>query len=427
MTSTESVALAALYRKVSWRLLPFLFLLFVVAYLDRINISFAKLHMNSDLGFSDTVYGLGSGIFFLGYFCFEVPSNLVLHRVGAKRWLARIIIVWGVLSMATACINSVNSFYLLRFLLGVGEAGFFPGVIYYLTLWYPAARRSQTVSLFLLAIPFTGIVGSIFSGWLMGAFAHWQGLHDWQWLFVIEGLPAVVLGILTLWVLTDSPAQANWLTTEEKNLLHNQLQQQLSSSAPPSLKSLLCFKPLWQLAGLYFLLASGLYGISFWLPQIIHDFGRADLLHIGLLTAIPYAVAIVGMIAISRYADRHQARYYPLMICIIGTCIGFIFTVVYQEVLVLSLVAFSLATLSVLSSIALFWALPTALWSGRMAAGGIALINAIGGLGGYASPALLGWLKDVTQHMASGLLCLALAQAVALWLLYHLKTMAISA
>lgn len=413
----------ALYRKVSWRLLPFLFLLFVVAYLDRMNISFAKLQMNNDLGFSDTVYGVGAGLFFIGYFFFEVPSNLILHRVGAKIWLARIIIVWGFISIATLWVNSVASFYGLRLLLGAGEAGFFPGVIYYLTLWYPNARRTQTISLFLLAIPVTGIFGSLVSGWIMTVFDNYQELHGWQWLFILEGIPAIVLGGLSFFVLSDSPRTANWLTDSEKSALLANLAAENSTDnqQPASLKEILTFGRLWQLALIYFLLVTGLYGISFWLPQIIRDFGSRDLISIGLLTAIPYFVAMLGMVLVGLHSDKTQERYWHLIACAAGTCVGFIFTVVFEQALLPSLIAFSLATMSVLSSVAIFWSYPTALLSGRLAAGGIALINSIGGLGGYAAPALLGWLRDLTQQMESGLLSLALAQALAILLILQLR------
>ncbi len=414
----------ALYRKVSWRLLPFLFLLFVVAYLDRVNISFAKLQMNNDLGFSDTVYGLGAGIFFLGYFFFEVPSNLILHRVGAKIWLARIIILWGFISIATLWVNSVVSFYSLRFLLGIGEAGFFPGVIYYLTLWYPNTRRTQTISLFLLAIPVTGILGSVLSGWIMAVFNNWHGLHGWQWLFILEGIPAVLLGFLSFAVLSDSPAKAHWLNDSEKAMLQANLAADTTSETQQhvNLKEILAFKRLWHLAIIYFLLVTGLYGISFWLPQIIRDFGSRSLISIGLLSAIPYAVAIVGMVLISIHSDKTQERRWHLIACAACTCLGFILTVCFEDSLGLSLAALSLSTMSVLSSVAIFWSFPTALLSGRLAAGGIALINSIGGLGGYAGPALLGWLRDITQQMESGLLLLALAQSLAILLITRLKT-----
>jgi D-galactonate transporter len=423
MSPSELTTEQHLYRKVSWRLLPFLFLLFVVAYLDRMNISFAKLQMNSDLGFSDTVYGLGAGIFFLGYFFFEVPSNLILHRVGAKIWLARIIIVWGFISIATLWVNSVATFYSLRFLLGVGEAGFFPGVIYYLTLWYPNTRRTQTISVFLLAIPITGILGSLVSGWIMTAFDNWHGLHGWQWLFILEGIPAIMLGILSFFVLSDSPSQATWLNENEKALLLANLAAENSTENQTQvrLKEILISKPLWHLAMIYFLLVTGLYGISFWLPQIIRDFGTKDLISIGLLTAIPYAVAMIGMTLISLHSDKHQERYWHLIACTASTCVGFMLTVTFEHALLPSLAAFSLATMSVLSSVAIFWSFPTALLSGRLAAGGIALINSIGGLGGYAAPSLLGWLRDVTQQMESGLLSLALAQALAILLIVRLK------
>lgn len=410
-----------LYRKVSWRLLPFLFLLYVVAYLDRVNISFAKLQMNADLGFSDTVYGLGAGIFFIGYFLFEIPSNLLLHRVGARLWLARIIIVWGIISIATLCVNSVSSFYLLRFLLGVGEAGFFPGIIYYLTLWYPNHRRTQAIAKFLLAIPITGVLGSVLSGWIMVFFDEYLGLHGWQWLFIIEGSPAVILGLCSFFILTDHPNTANWLTTAEKTLLINNIKAEQTEQNHANLTELLFSKLLWLLAGIYFLLAMALYGISFWLPQIIHDIGQQDILHTSLLTAIPYAIAAVAMLIISQHSDQTQERHWHLIACLLGISLGFALTIVFQQNVFNALFALSLATLSVLSALAIFWAIPTALLSGRLAAGGIAFINAIGNLSGYVSPALLGWLKDSTQQMTSSLWIMSVIPLLTLFLLISLN------
>ncbi|CAG1022679.1 partial Putative tartrate transporter, partial [Patescibacteria group bacterium] len=411
----------ALYKKVSLRLLPFLFLLYIVAYLDRVNISFAKLQMNDDLGFSDTVYGLGAGIFFIGYLLFEIPSNLLLHRMGAKLWLSRIIIVWGLISMATLWVDSVASFYTLRFLLGVGEAGFFPGIIYYLTLWYSNKRRTQAISLFLLAIPITGVLGSLLSGWIMVFFDEYLGLQGWQWLFIIEGSPAVLLGIISFFVLTDTPDQATWLSDTEKYLLISHIEDDMIENTHANLKELLLSKTLWQLASIYFLLAMGLYGISFWLPQIIHDIGQRDLMQTSLLTAIPYAVAAVGMLIISIHSDKTGERHWHLIACLVGISLGFGLSIVFQHNLFMSLFALSLATLSVLSAIAIFWAIPTAFLSGRFAAGGIAFINALGNLSGYLSPALLGWLKDLTQQMTSSLWILTIIPLLTILLVMGLK------
>ena len=410
----------ALYRKVSWRLLPFLFLLYIVAYLDRVNISFAKLQMNQDLGFSDTVYGLGAGIFFLGYFLFEVPSNLLLHRIGARIWLSRIIMVWGFISVATLCVNSVSSFYILRFLLGVGEAGFFPGIIYYLTLWYPNKYRTQALAKFLLAIPITGVLGSVLSGWIMVHFNGYLELKGWQWLFIIEGSPAVILGIISFMILTDEPNKAVWLNDEEKALLLANLEADNTENTHASLKELLCSKTLWQLAGIYFFLAMGLYGISFWLPQIIQDVGKKDLMQTSLYTAIPYAVAALVMLIMSHYSDKTQKRHHHLIYCLIGVSLGFALSIVYEHQLSYSLLALSLATSSILSAIAIFWAIPTALLSGRLAAGGIALINAVGNLSGYLSPALLGWLKDLTGQMTNSLWILTVVPLLTMVLVFSL-------
>jgi nitrate/nitrite transporter NarK len=276
---------------------------------------------------------------------------------------------------------------------------------------------------FLLAIPITGILGSLISSWIMTIFDHWHGLHGWQWLFIIEGIPAVLFGLMSFFILSDNPSQAAWLNETEKSLLLTNLvdEKLIHHQTPVSLKEIIISARLWHLAIIYFFLVTGLYGISFWLPQIIRDFGTQDLWVIGLLTAIPYTVAIVGMVLISVHSDKTQERYWHLIACAASTCIGFILTVTFKSALWPSLAAFSLATMSVLSSVAIFWSLPTAFLSGRLAAGGIAFINSIGGLGGYVGPALLGWLKDITQQMESGLLCLAFAQAVAILLIRSLK------
>lgn len=407
---------SAIYRKISWHLLPLLFLLYVVAYLDRINIGFARLQMNADLGFSDTVYGFGAGIFFLGYFLFEVPSNLILHRVGARLWITRILIVWGVLSAATAWVESASGFYTLRFLLGVGEAGFFPGIIYYLTNWYPAGLRARSTAWFMAAIPAAGILGGPLSGWIMASLDGFQGLRGWQWLFIAEGLPAVALGAVTFFLLPDHPGRVPWLSCEEKALLRHQIEQGSGPETQPrtsSLRDAACSTLVWRLAAVYFLLVVGNYGISFWLPQIVHALHAGNYTATGLLSALPYGAAGAGMIAIGRHSDRTRHRSRHLIACCLLAASGFLASRTLDASLAGSLAALSIAAVGVISALALFWTLPTAFLSGRAAAGGIALINSVGNLGGYCSPTALGWLSDTTGRMDHGLLLLAAALILA--------------
>lgn len=413
----------SIYRKISLRLLPLLFLMYVVAYLDRVNIGFARLQMNADLEFSDTVYGLGAGIFFLGYFLFEIPSNLILQRVGARIWIARILIVWGLLSMAMIWTDSPGTFYGLRFLLGVGEAGFFPGIIYYLTSWYPDRRRARTTAWFMAAVPAAGVIGGPLSGWLMTALEGLQGLRGWQWLFIAEGLPAIVLGCITLLWLDDHPEQARWLSLEDKRLLQIQCAADRKPYCPADhcvhLRDAVRSSQVWSLATVYFFLVMGTYGISFWLPQMVHDLNAGTYASTGLLTAIPYAVAVFGMIWIGSHSDRTRERRGHLVVCAAVAACGFTGCWYYgNSSLSASLIALSAATLGVSAALAIFWSLPTAILSGRAAAGGIALINSVGNLGGYFSPVALGWLRDMTQRMDYGLLLLAAALGLAAVLLY---------
>src|SRR5471032_1418549 len=288
---SDTRTLDALYARVSWRLMPFLFLCYVIAYLDRVNVGFAKLQMLADLQFSDTVYGIGAGIFFVGYFLFEIPSNLLMTRAGARIWIARIMASWGLISAALMFASSTTSFYLLRFLLGAAEAGFFPGIILYLTYWYPAQRRARMVALFMSGVAVAGVVGGPLSGWVMQACAGVWGLKGWQWLFVLEGLPSVLIGIWTLYYLDDGIADADWLSADEKQVLQQAIAKDNQGKQPLPLGRVFGSGTIWLLALVYFLFVMGLYGVSFWLPQLIRNSGVSDIFDIGLLTAIPYGVA----------------------------------------------------------------------------------------------------------------------------------------
>jgi D-galactonate transporter len=397
----------ALYGRVSRRLLPFLFLCYVAAYLDRVNVGFAKLQMQADLALSDTVYGIGAGIFFVGYFLFEVPSNLLMERVGARRWIARIMISWGLVSAATMFATGPASFYVLRFLLGVAEAGFFPGVVLYLTYWYPAHRRARIVALFMSGVAVAGVLGGPLSGAIMAAFAGQAGLHGWQWLFLLEGIPSIALGIWTLFYLDDSIRAARWLGDADKAILEGALAAEARSKQHLPLRRVFASGTVWMLALVYFLFVMGLYGVSFWLPQLLKNSGVRDVFHIGLLTAIPYGVAAVAMVLAARHSDRSGERRWHTAIAGFAGAAGLAAATLYAHDTVLALAALSVATAGILTTFPIFWSLPTALLGGTAAAAGIALVNSVGNLAGFASPYLVGAIRDATGSTAPGMMVLA--------------------
>ncbi|WP_211470744.1 MFS transporter [Collimonas humicola] len=398
---------AATYAKVTWRLLPMLFLCYVASYLDRVNVGFAKLQMLNDLKFSETVYGLGAGIFFLGYFIFEIPSNMMLHRVGARLWIARIMITWGIISGAMIFVDSPTSFYAMRFLLGVAEAGFFPGVILYLTYWYPAHRRGKMTALFMTGVPVSGVIGGPLSGWIMKALPGVHGLAGWQWMFILEAIPSLLLGVVVIFYLQDRIRGAAWLSEQEKQLLESQIQAETSHKQEVSLGRMFANPRVWLMALIYFCFVMGLYGVSFWLPTIIKTTGVTDTFDIGLLTAIPYATAAIAMILIGHSADKRRERRWHVAIPAALGCIGLIFSTVYDHNTFLAMAALTLATVGIITVLPLFWSLPTAFLGGVAAAAGIALINSLGNLAGFVSPYLVGWLKDQTHSTNSGMYVLA--------------------
>lgn len=395
-------------RKVSRRLIPFLFVLYVAAYLDRINIGFAQLQMKSALGFSDTVYGLGAGIFFLGYVLFEVPSNLVLARIGARVWIARIMITWGLISSAMALVGNEAQFYALRFLLGVAEAGFFPGVIYFLSQWFPAAARASAISRFMTAAAVSGIVGGPLSAVLL-KLDGMSGLAGWQWIFVAEGIPSVVLGVTTLWFLTDRPAEAKWLSPEEREYLDRTIRAETAEIARRghvSLYRALLHPTVWRLSLLSFTLLVGLYSISFWLPQIVQSLSRGDNVEVALLSAIPYVAAAVAMVVVGAHSDRTRERCWHIAAAALVGAAGIGATAVAQTP-VPGLIALSVAAVGIFSAIPVFWSLPTTFLSGTAAAGAIALINSVGNLGGFFGPYLIGRVRDLTGGFAGSLMFIA--------------------
>jgi len=400
---SESEQLKRLYSKVSWRILPLLLLGYIIAYLDRVNVGFAKLQMLGDLGFSETIYGLGAGIFFIGYFLFEVPSNVMLHRVGARVWLARIMISWGVISAAMLFVKTPSSFYTVRFLLGAAEAGFFPGVIYYLTQWFPAARRARIVAIFMTGIPVSSVIGSVLSGWIMETLAGTHGMAGWQWMFLLEAIPAVLLGIYLWFCLDDDIANAKWLSMDEKTVLAADLAQDQSRHSPGSYADAFRDNRVWLACSIYFCVGCGVYGISFWLPTLIADLGYRSPLHIGLLTAIPYAVAAIAMVLVGASADRRRERRWHIAVPSALGALGLTLSIHLAGNPALALAALTLATLGIITCPPLFWSIPTAYLRGASAATGIAIINSVGNLAGFVSPYLVGWTKDLTNSTHIGM------------------------
>ncbi|MDD0810990.1 MFS transporter [Curvibacter sp. RS43] len=409
------------YSKVFWRLVPFLMLCYVIAYLDRVNVGFAKLQMAQDLGFSETVFGLGAGIFFLGYFLFEVPSNLLMSKVGARLWIARIMVTWGLLSAAFVFVQTPTQFYVLRFLLGLAEAGFYPGVILYLTLWYPAHRRARIVAVFMSAIPVAGIFGNPLSGWIMDSMHSAASLHGWQWMFLIEALPALLIGVAVLVYLDNNIAQAKWLSADEKKLLQSEIDKDQAHGAkgPHSVAEVFKDGRIWWMAAIYFAFVMGQYALTFWLPSLVKATGVQGNLNVGLLSAIPFLCAIVAMNLFGRSADQRRERRWHLIIPAAMGAVGFTVAASFAHNTTVSLVFLSLAAAGVLTCAPLFWSLPTAFLSGTAAAAGIAAINSVGNLAGFASPYLIGYLKDSTGSTAIGMYVLAgalVVGAVLVWL-----------
>ncbi|SAK69376.1 major facilitator transporter [Caballeronia calidae] len=397
------------YAKVGRRLIPFLMLCYLGAYLDRVNVGFAKLQMLNDLRFSETVYGIGAGIFFLGYFLFEVPSNVILHKVGARNWLARIMLTWAVISASFVFVKSPTTFYVLRFLLGVAEAGFAPGVILYLTYWFPAARRAKALSLFFMAIPLAGIVGGPLSGYIMHAFQGVHGLAGWKWLFMLEALPSLFLGVAILFYLDNGIAGAKWLSDEEKALLKRNVEKDNAQTVKHvSIRAFIGDRRLWLMAAIYFCVVLGQYGLTFWLPTIIRRTGVADPLWVGILTAIPYICAIIALPLIGASADKRRERRLHLAIPMLVSAAGFA-TLPMLGGVGASIVCVSIAAAGILASSSQFWSLPTAVLGGMSAAAGIAAVNCFANLAGFFSPAIVGWLNDLTGKSTAGLIFISVA------------------
>jgi MFS family permease len=413
--SYESVVLdeSAVYAKVAWRLIPFLFLCYVAAYLDRVNVGFAKLQMLSDLSFSETVYGLGAGVFFIGYFLFEVPSNIILHKVGARLWIARVMITWGLISGAMMFVKTPTMFYVMRFALGLAEAGLFPGVILYLTYWFPSERRGKITALFMTGIPMSGVIGGPLSGWILHALSGAHGLAGWQWLFLLEAVPSLVMGIAVIAYLDDGIMRAKWLSASEQAMLARNIAADSNQAQSHTLRDGFTKPIVWLLSGIYFFFIMGLYGVGFWLPTLIKGSGVTEPLLIGLLTTLPYAAAAIAMVLVGRSSDkRRERRWHVTVPGLIGT-VGWLVSVLTGHTsIALSMAALTVATIGVMVTLSQFWCLPTAVLSGAAAATGVAVVNSVGNLAGFVSPYAIGWIVDKTHSTDLGVYTLAGCLAV---------------
>jgi MFS family permease len=392
-----------LYNRVFWRIVPFLFLCYVVAFLDRVNVGFAKLQMAGQLGFSDTVYGFGAGIFFIGYFLFEVPSNLVLEKVGAKIWIARIMVTWGIISSCMMLVETEFWFYTLRFLLGAAEAGFFPGVILYLTYWFPSAQRARMTALFMTAVAISNVIGGPLSGAIMQFLDGVNGWQGWQWLFLLEGVPSVLIGVLVLVLLDDNPRKARWLSEDERALMLRHLAEDEAAKSVLGLRHRLTdvFRDgrVWALSSIYLSMMVGFYGVNFWMPSIIQDFGidPHNFLEVGLLSMVPWGAAAVAMVINGTHSDRSGERFWHVIVPMLIASAGLLGMALAGHARLPSMIALTMITSGLLSALAVFWSLPATFLSGTAAAAGIAWINSLGNLGGFFGPDLIGRIRTATD------------------------------
>jgi sugar phosphate permease len=407
------LVLEGAYKKASWHLIPFIFVCYFFNYLDRVNVGFAKLGMMDALKLSNTVYGLGAGIFFIGYVLSGVPSNLILHKIGARRWIAVMMIAWGALSACMLFVSSSTSFYVLRFFTGVAEAGFFPGMVLYFTHWFPAEKRGQVMALFMSAIPISGLIGGPLSGWMLAHFSAGQGgMAGWQWLFLLQGLPTVLLGVAVYFYLNDGIAQAKWLSAEEKAamqaaLASDERQRQAASKVGQSFADVLRNGSVWMLGIIYFCIQMGVYAINFWLPSIIKALGFESAQTVGWLSAIPYLFAGVFMVLVGRSGDKRRERRWHLCVPLLMGLAGLLLAANFSSNVVIVMIGLTIATMGVLTGLPMFWPLPSAFLGSAAAAGGLALINSLGQIAGFVSPFLVGWIKDATQSTDTALYILS--------------------
>jgi ACS family tartrate transporter-like MFS transporter len=409
-------------RKVTLRLIPFLFVLYIVAWLDRVNVGFAALQMNSDLGFSSAAFGFGSGVFFLGYCLFEVPSNLVLHHVGARRWIARIMMTWGAISVGMIFVRTTLPFYILRFLLGAAEAGFFPGVIYYLSHWYPEAQRARAIAAFMAAVPVSGVLGGPLSGGLLSMNGRF-GLAGWQWLFLVEGVPAILLGLIVLAYLTDRPEMAHWLSSTEKDWLERRLAAERDSRGTAhsiGIASALTNPTIWQLGIIFLLAAIGFYGYSFWAPLVVKSLTGSSDLAVGIVIGLISAVTIIFMLLNSTHSDRTDERPWHVSVPLLIMGAGFFGCALLRQP-ILAVLSLALVPIGHCAAYGPFWAMPSRFLTGAPAAAGIALVVTIANVGGFLGPTVIGAMKDRFGTDAPAFILLAACAIVAALLALGLR------
>jgi ACS family tartrate transporter-like MFS transporter len=401
----------AVYRRITWRLIPYLFILYILAYLDRVNVGFAAIEMQRDLHLSNTVYGIGGGIFFIGSALFDLPSNLLLGKYGPRLWIARIMMTWGVIATAMALVVGPHSFYLLRFLLGVSEAGFFPGIILYLTYWFPSQERARAVAKFMTATSLAGVVGGPLSSFLLNLEGR-SGLHGWQWLFLVEGVPSVVMGVSVLFLLNDRPDDAAWLSAEEKVWLDGEIErdrQEGGAAGRHNLKDAFKLPMVWVIAAFYTVSQIGVYTVNLWMPKVLNSFVHSsgaqaaqDAALIARYSTLPYLMAAICTVLVGWSSDRMQERKKHVAGCLLLAAVGFAWVAVAQS-MVAALCAFTLAAVGLWSMMGPFWVLPTRVLGGRAAAGGVAIIVVLGGIGASLGPAITGWMRDLTNSYNAGL------------------------
>ncbi|MDQ6752068.1 MAG: MFS transporter [Actinomycetota bacterium] len=405
----------ATLRKVRRRVMPLIVLLYFVAYLDRNNVGFAKLGMQNDIGLTAAAYGLGAGIFFLGYAVLEIPSNGGMYKFGARKWIARILISWGIFAAAMALVNGEATFYSIRFLLGAAEAGFFPAVLFYLTLWFPAAQRVTVLGIFILAQPISNALGAPVSGLLLNLEGT-AGLHGWQWLYILEGIPAVLLGLLTPFLLTDRPSDAKWLKADERQWLTVTMDNELAAKERAGNHSFLAGlkdKRTLAYSALYFGLVCGIYGLGLWLPTIVNSMGKFNTTEVGFIVLVPYAIAAVSVYFWSKRSDRTGNRSWHASISMVLAAVGLLGSGFLLPVnAVLAMVFLTISAMGIYSAIAPFLAMPSAALTGAAAASGLAMVNSLGNLGGFVAPYAVGLLKDATGNNQSGLVFLAACLAI---------------
>nr|WP_314529909.1 MFS transporter [uncultured Pseudomonas sp.] len=395
------------HRSVTWRLMPLLLVCYLFAHLDRINIGFAKMQMSSDLHFSDTVYGFGAGLFFIAYALFGVPSNLALDRVGPRRWIASLMVVWGLLSTGMLWVESARGFYVLRFLLGVAEAGFFPGILVFLNRWYPARRRAQVTALFAIAVPMAGVLGGPLSGAILEHFHDVGGLRGWQWMFLIEGLPVVLLGLVVLKWLPDDFDSVHWLTAEQKLQLHTQLRSEEQRKSITSFGGILRDPQVWLLVAVYFAVMLAVNTLAFWMPTLIHGAGIGRDSQVGLLSAVPYLAGCFFMIGCGRSSDRHRERRWHLCVPLLMAAVGIAVAGLAPDNPLLVMGGLVVAGMGASAALPMFWQLPPAFLSNTTQAAGIAMISSFGSVAAFLAPYLIGWMRDATQSASLALYVLA--------------------